>query len=120
MSAIKKPRVPSYRLRKPSGQAVVRLGGKDFYLGEHGSQASQAEYRRLISEWLAGQPRRHQPQEQVPEAAGRSTPPATRLSRRRRSCVASGCRPGAARRTSCGGRTTRSGVTGWARKAGRS
>lgn len=49
----KKPRIPSYRLHKPSGQAVVTLSGRDFYLGTHGSMASRQEYERLIAEWLA-------------------------------------------------------------------
>ena len=49
----RRPRVPSYRLHKPSAQAVVTLGGKDFYLGRHGSPESRAEYDRLIAEWLA-------------------------------------------------------------------
>lgn len=44
---------PAYRLHKPSGQAVVRLNGHDFYLGKHDSPASHAEYDRLIAEWLA-------------------------------------------------------------------
>jgi hypothetical protein len=46
-------RVPKYRRHKPSGQAVVTLCGKDFYLGPHGTHASKAEYDRLIGEWLA-------------------------------------------------------------------
>jgi integrase len=46
-------RVPSYRLHKPSGQAVVTLGGHDHYLGRHDSAESRAEYDRLIAEWLA-------------------------------------------------------------------
>ena len=46
-------RVPSYRLHKPSGQAVVTLDGRDFYLGAYGTPASKAEYdwpapRRLV------------------------------------------------------------------------
>ena len=36
-------RVPSCRLHKPSGQAVVTLGGKDFYLGRWQSEASQLD-----------------------------------------------------------------------------
>lgn len=56
----RKPRIPSYRLHKPSGQAVVRLNGRDFYLGKHGSAQSQEAYERLIAEWLAGN-RRPQP-----------------------------------------------------------
>lgn len=46
-------RTPSYRLHKPSGQAVVTLCGQDFYLGPYGTPASRAEYDRLIAEWLA-------------------------------------------------------------------
>ena len=48
------PRTPSYRLHKPSGQAVVTLLGRDYYLGKHGSPESEAEYRRVVAEWLAG------------------------------------------------------------------
>ncbi len=47
------PRVPSYRLHKASGQAVVTLDGRDIYLGKHKSAASRAEYRRVIAEWSA-------------------------------------------------------------------
>ena len=45
--------VPTYRLHKPTNQAVVRLNGRDFYLGKHGSPESRAEYDRRIAEWLA-------------------------------------------------------------------
>lgn len=48
-SKLHKP--PAYRLRKPSGQAVVRINGHDYYLGRHGTTASQEAYRRLIAEW---------------------------------------------------------------------
>jgi hypothetical protein len=37
-------RIPSYRLHKPTGQAVVTLSGKDQYLGRHGSPESRAAY----------------------------------------------------------------------------
>jgi hypothetical protein len=53
MPSVTSPRIPSYRLHKPTGLAVVRLNGRDFYLGKHGSPESKIEYRRLISEWLA-------------------------------------------------------------------
>ena len=53
MSQTKSPRIPSYRLHKPSGRAVVRLNGKDFYLGKHGTTKSRNEYEKLIAEWLA-------------------------------------------------------------------
>ena len=45
-------RVPTYRLHKPSGQAVVTLCGRDFYLGEFGTDESCAEYERVTAEWL--------------------------------------------------------------------
>ncbi len=46
-------RLPSYRLHRPSGQAVVTLGGRDHYLGTHGSVASRQAYDRLLAEYLA-------------------------------------------------------------------
>jgi integrase len=49
----RQPRTPSYRLHKPSGQAVVTLDGHDIYLGKHDTPESRAEYDRRIAEWLA-------------------------------------------------------------------
>jgi integrase len=49
----RKPRIPKCRLHKPTGQAVVTLSGKDFYLGRYGSLESKAEYDRILAEWLA-------------------------------------------------------------------
>ena len=46
-------RIPSYRLHKQSGRAVVTLGGRHYYLGRHGTPESRAEYDRLVAEWLA-------------------------------------------------------------------
>ena len=46
-------RTPSYHLHKPTNQAVVTIGGRDYYLGTYNSAKSRAEYDRLISEWLA-------------------------------------------------------------------
>src|SRR5262249_20094183 len=53
-----RPKVPSYRLHKQSGQAVVtltdRLGNRrDVLLGKHNSPESKSEYERVIAEWLA-------------------------------------------------------------------
>jgi len=48
-----KARIPSLRLHKPSGRAVVTLSGKDHYCGPFGSPAAQQEYQRLLGEWLA-------------------------------------------------------------------
>lgn len=47
------PKVPSYRLHKPSGQAVVTLSGSDHYLGEHNTVESHDQYNKLVSRWLA-------------------------------------------------------------------
>jgi integrase len=57
--------VPSYRLHRQSGQAVVTLpdglgGRRDVLLGKHGTPESRAEYLRVVAEW---------------EAAGRRLPP---------------------------------------------
>lgn len=45
--------LPKYRKHRGSGQAVVTLSGREFYLGPHGTKASKIEYDRLIGEWLA-------------------------------------------------------------------
>jgi len=44
---------PSYRHHKASGQALVSLDGRDYYLGPWNSRESKAEYDRLINRWLA-------------------------------------------------------------------
>lgn len=44
-------RVPRLSLHKASGQSVVRLHGRDIYLGKHGSAASQEAYQRFVAEW---------------------------------------------------------------------
>ena len=46
-------RVPSLTLHKPSGQARVRLGGRDHYLGPFGSPEAEEKYRRLVAEHLS-------------------------------------------------------------------
>ncbi len=45
--------VPKYRKHRGSGQAVVTLNGRDFYLGPHNTRVSKREYDRLTGEWLA-------------------------------------------------------------------
>jgi integrase len=45
-------RTPAYCLHKASRQAVVRIDGDDHYLGKYGTAESEAEYDRLIAEWL--------------------------------------------------------------------
>jgi integrase len=46
-------RPPSYRLHKPSGQAVVTLSGRDIYLGKYDSPESHGRYDELVAQWLA-------------------------------------------------------------------
>ena len=46
-------RVPKYSKHRASGQAVVTLDGRDFYLGPYGTAASKREYDRRIAEWIA-------------------------------------------------------------------
>jgi integrase len=50
--------IPSYRLHKQSGQAVVTLpdgsgGRRDVLLGKYDTSESRAEYARVIAEWAA-------------------------------------------------------------------
>ena len=52
MSNVSLFKVPSYGRHKASGQAVVRLNGRDIYLGKYGSAASHQAYRRLTAEFL--------------------------------------------------------------------
>lgn len=46
-------RIPKYRLHKASGQAVVDIAGKSYYLGVYNSPQSKTKYKRLIAESLA-------------------------------------------------------------------
>jgi hypothetical protein len=55
-------RIPSYRLHRASGRAVVTLNSNDFYLGPYNSAQSQREYDRLIAEWISNS-------RQLPQAA---------------------------------------------------
>lgn len=49
-----KRKPPSYRRHKASGQAIVTLSGKDFYLGPYGTRVSRDNYDRRVAEWLVG------------------------------------------------------------------
>jgi integrase len=51
-------KIPALRHHRPSGQASVRIDGKDHYLGKHGTPESRENYDRLIARWLTG---RHEP-----------------------------------------------------------
>ena len=48
-----KNKVPSYRLHKATGQAVVTLNGRDIYLGVYKSPASCEAYQAALNECLA-------------------------------------------------------------------
>ena len=47
----KTAKVPSYCRHKASGQAVVRLNGRDHYLGPYGTPESHERYTRLLAQW---------------------------------------------------------------------
>jgi hypothetical protein len=64
-------RIPSYRLHKPTGQAVVTLNGRDRYLGKHGTAESRRLYDRVIAEYLATRARETAA---APPPASRKTP----------------------------------------------
>ncbi|HZZ80894.1 MAG TPA: tyrosine-type recombinase/integrase [Gemmataceae bacterium] len=66
MSTRQKIRIPSYRLHKQSGQAIVTLpdgfgGRRDVLLGVYGTKESKAEYKRVVLEWESND--RHLPQD---------------------------------------------------------
>ncbi len=44
--------LPKYRKHKASGQAIVTLNSRDYYLGPYGTKTSKLEYDRLVAEWL--------------------------------------------------------------------
>lgn len=46
---------PGYWHHKPSGQAYVRIDGKDHYLGRFDSPESRDQYDELIAEWIRTQ-----------------------------------------------------------------
>ena len=49
-----KRRDPKYRHHKARNLAVVRIDGKDYYLGRFGSDENRAKYHRLLADWRAG------------------------------------------------------------------
>lgn len=46
-------RLPKYRHQKSRDLAVVRLNGKDKYLGKYDSPESYEAYNRVVAEWIA-------------------------------------------------------------------
>ena len=53
MPAQTSARIPKYRLHKPTDLAVVRLNGRDIYLGKHAPEESRQGYQQVVSEWMA-------------------------------------------------------------------
>ncbi len=45
---------PALLLHKPSGQARVRLNGKDVYLGTYDSPEAKQRYREILRDWNSG------------------------------------------------------------------
>lgn len=68
--------IPAYSLHRSSGQAIVRISGRDHYLGPHNSPESREKYDRLIAEWLANG---RQPLRDTHPIAGYSTLTAGRV-----------------------------------------
>jgi integrase len=48
--------LPSYLIHKPSGQARVRIDGRDHFLGPYGSESSRIRYGELIAQLASGMP----------------------------------------------------------------
>ena len=46
--------IPSYLLHKKSGQARVRIAGREFLLGPFGSEASRIRYGELVAKCVSG------------------------------------------------------------------
>ena len=51
---LRSSRVPSYRLHKARGLAVVTIDGHNHYLGPFGSPESHSRYAAMIAEWQRG------------------------------------------------------------------
>jgi integrase len=47
-------RLPKYRHYKPRNLAVVRLNGRDYYLGKYGTPESWSKYHRLLADQKSG------------------------------------------------------------------
>jgi integrase len=47
-------RDPKYRHHKARNLAVVRIEGRDYYLGRFGTDESKLRYHRLLADWRAG------------------------------------------------------------------
>lgn len=54
MARYPKTHVPSYRLHRQSGQAIVTIAGRDYLLGPHNSPESHERYKQLLAQSLLG------------------------------------------------------------------
>ena len=63
-------RIPSYRLHKPTSQAIVVIEGHTHYLGKHGSPASREKYDQMINRLVA----RRKDEEQKREISQQNAP----------------------------------------------
>ena len=52
---MKTPKVPSYGLHKPTGQARCYINGKTHYLGKYGSEESRIRFGELVGKLIGGQ-----------------------------------------------------------------
>jgi hypothetical protein len=48
--------IPSYLLHQPTGQARVRIAGRDHYLGPFGSEESRIAYGKIVANLASGLP----------------------------------------------------------------
>ena len=51
---VKGKKIPGYLHHKSTGQARVRIDGRDYYLGPYGSDASRVEYGNLVAKHAGG------------------------------------------------------------------
>jgi integrase len=70
MPRTRKGSVPSYRLHRPTGQAVVTIKGHDHYLGQHGSTCSKQKYQRLLNSLLTNDEVINKPEATPPNRHG--------------------------------------------------
>lgn len=56
-----KSRVPKLVHHKPTGQARVRINGRDIYLGKYGTPEAEDAYRRIVTQLLQDEPIREEP-----------------------------------------------------------
>lgn len=75
MGMVRASRIPEPKLHKTSGRARVILDGKHVWLGKHGTPEADANYRRIIADWLT----RNETAEPIEKPAPKPKPEPTRL-----------------------------------------